>query len=127
MFFIHHVLGVRPHGDALWLKPKLLSGVDKIISTVIVRGQKIAIEGPGLNDDRRPGEAARIVDVPQSVKRLAKTNSGMCHAVIGMEAMLNLCARRGVMFHESGLFPWTVPPSRKDLRGYARFNGPRKA
>ena len=45
--------------------------------------------------------------------------------VVGMEAMLSLCARRGVMFHESGLFPWTVPPSRKDLRGYNRFAGPK--
>jgi predicted dehydrogenase len=81
------------------------------------RGQVAAVNGAV--------EAARIVDIPASAKRTPTTLYGVCHAVVGMEAMINLCARRGVMFHESGLFPWTVPPARKDLRGYARFAGPK--
>ncbi len=81
------------------------------------RGQVVAVNGAV--------EAARIVDIPASFKRMTSAYQGQCHAVVGMEAMLSLCARRGVMFHESGLFPWTVPPSRKDLRGYTRFAGPK--
>ena len=74
-----------------------------------------------MASDRSP----RIVDIPASFKRMTSAYQGQCHAVVGMVAMLSLCACRGVMFHESGLFPWTVPPSRKDLRGYTRFAGPK--
>ncbi|NUN94011.1 MAG: Gfo/Idh/MocA family oxidoreductase [Verrucomicrobiae bacterium] len=81
------------------------------------RGQVAAVNGAL--------EAARIVEIPSAVKRTPKTLYGICHAVVGMEALLSLCARRGVMFHESGLFPWTVSPERKTLRDYTRFSGPK--
>jgi predicted dehydrogenase len=81
------------------------------------RGQVVAVNGAS--------EATGIVDIPDRVKRIVKTSQGTTHAVIGMEAMVTLCATRRTMMSESGLFDWTVAPGHKDLADYRHFAGPR--
>lgn len=71
-------------------------------------------------------QAASIVDIPPSFTRSVKTLQGLCQAVVGMEAMITLCARLNVMMNESRLFDWTVPAVRMDLRNYTHFSGPRQ-
>ncbi len=70
MLFMHHVLGVRPHADALWLRPKLLSGVDKITSIVIVRGQKIALTIHRSTGSPRCTAAGSSIPVIDGVARI---------------------------------------------------------
>lgn len=56
-FFIHHLLGVRPGGNELVLRPRLLAGLDEVEARLRVRGQLLRLSV------RRAcsGEAARLV------------------------------------------------------------------
>jgi cellobiose phosphorylase len=41
VFFVHHLLGVRPNKNELVIRPRLLSGLDKAKASLILRGQRI--------------------------------------------------------------------------------------
>lgn len=43
MFFVHHLLGVRPSRNELVVRPRLLNGLDNVKATLILRGQTIDI------------------------------------------------------------------------------------
>jgi hypothetical protein len=40
---VHHILGVRPSGDQLWLRPRLPVGVDRIEATFRVRDHRLRL------------------------------------------------------------------------------------
>ncbi|MCX6145448.1 MAG: hypothetical protein NTZ35_19750 [Ignavibacteriales bacterium] len=41
VFFVHHLLGVRPNKNELVIRPRLLSGLDKARASLTLRGQRI--------------------------------------------------------------------------------------
>jgi hypothetical protein len=43
MFFVHHLLGVRPSRNELVVRPRLLKGMDNVKATLLLRGQTINI------------------------------------------------------------------------------------
>ncbi|MBI4428273.1 MAG: hypothetical protein HY562_04060 [Ignavibacteriales bacterium] len=44
IFFIHHVLGVRPSPRKILIRPKLLSGIDRVKSTLFVHRHEVALD-----------------------------------------------------------------------------------
>lgn len=44
LFFIHHFLGVRPSVTTLTVRPRLLSGLQAVDASVLVRGQRIQLK-----------------------------------------------------------------------------------
>ena len=70
-------------------------------------------------------EAAAVHTVPESEINLVPGPGGaQGRAIRGIEAAFAECARRGQLLSESGLVGWSVPPGRRDLRGYRLFAGP---
>ncbi len=43
MFFVHHMLGVRPDPQKVRIRPKLLSGLDSIDSTVVLHSHRVRL------------------------------------------------------------------------------------
>ncbi len=41
LYFVHHFLGVRPEPEALVIRPRLLSGIENVEASVLVRGQPV--------------------------------------------------------------------------------------
>jgi hypothetical protein len=41
VFFVHHLLGVRPNKNELIIRPRLLSGLDKAKASLTLRSQRI--------------------------------------------------------------------------------------
>jgi hypothetical protein len=55
--FVHHVAGVRPQVDRLTIRPRLLTGLDSLSTTHMVRGTKL-----GLEIRRKDEEPYALVD-----------------------------------------------------------------
>ncbi len=66
-------------------------------------------------------EATPIYDVPASAYQI---NESGVREIDGIVDVFHQCARDHQLLHESGTYPWTKPAGRKDLQGYAHFNGP---
>ncbi|HLF20156.1 MAG TPA: hypothetical protein VI704_05165, partial [Bacteroidota bacterium] len=43
-FFIHHMLGVRPSPQQMVLRPRLISGLDRVKAKVVVHGHSVALD-----------------------------------------------------------------------------------
>jgi cellobiose phosphorylase len=43
MFFVHHLLGVRPSRNELVIRPRLLTGIESVEATLHVRGYPVDI------------------------------------------------------------------------------------
>jgi cellobiose phosphorylase len=43
MFFVHHLLGVRPSRDEFVLRPRLLSGLSSVKTSLVLRGQTVDV------------------------------------------------------------------------------------
>ena len=70
-------------------------------------------------------EAAPVRPVPADrVEVFAGRAGEPTRAIRGIEGAFEECARRGQLLSESGLVGWSVPPGRRDLRGYRHFAGP---
>lgn len=50
-FFVHHLLGVRPSPKLLTVRPRLLSGINKVDATVKLRG--VDVELKLIRDDKQ--------------------------------------------------------------------------
>lgn len=57
IFFVHHLLGVRPSPAGLRIRPRLLAGLEQVKATAVVRGHLI-----GLTVKRVAGESRAWVD-----------------------------------------------------------------
>lgn len=44
MFFMHHLVGIRPEPDALVIRPRLLSGLGPVEARATVRGHSVAVK-----------------------------------------------------------------------------------
>ncbi len=53
--FIHHMLGVRPRGNALNLRPMLVPGVDRMEADLLVRGGRLRLEVRRARRGEEPG------------------------------------------------------------------------
>jgi hypothetical protein len=53
MFFIHHLVGVRPSKNELTLRPRLLSSMNNVTTSLMLRGQRIEISI--LRSGKEPG------------------------------------------------------------------------
>lgn len=60
IFFVYHILGVRPTKNELIVHPRLLSGLNKVKATVVLRGQPI-----DLTTSRAEKEAVALVNGKQ--------------------------------------------------------------
>jgi cellobiose phosphorylase len=43
MFFVHHLLGVRPSRDEFVLRPRLLRGLNSVKTSLLLRGQTVEV------------------------------------------------------------------------------------
>lgn len=53
--FVHHMLGVRPGGSALSLRPKLIPGVDRMDADLALRGGRLELEIRRARRGEEPG------------------------------------------------------------------------
>jgi hypothetical protein len=44
MYFVHHLLGIRPDRESVTIRPRLLPGVDSVSGTVIIHGHNVAYD-----------------------------------------------------------------------------------
>jgi len=65
IFFVHHLLGVRPNLDELLLRPRLLSGLDSVTARVPLRGDFLDLT---LKRSSGPWRAIRDDEAPIQVK-----------------------------------------------------------
>jgi hypothetical protein len=71
-------------------------------------------------------EATPIYNTTEAKVRTVQAYMGACRAITSIEAFSSLAARRNCMLHESGLFEWTRPAGKFDLRNYSHFAGPKE-
>lgn len=73
-------------------------------------------------------EAAAVRPLPAAaIEALPGRDGASLRAIRGIEETFARCARQGQLLSESGLAAWSVPPGRRDLRGYRHFAGPAAA
>ena len=88
-----------------------------VATLAVARAHLVAVNGAS--------EAAPVRPVPpQFLQTLPSGGDGRLTAIPGVEDLLQACAERQCLPHETGLAEWTAPGGARDLRGYAFFSGP---
>jgi predicted dehydrogenase len=89
-----------------------------LASLEVARAHAVAICGAS--------EASPVITIPRDAWNTIEYAKAPLRVIPGIGAAFEECSRRHKLLHETGLYRWTHPAGRKDLRGYNHFNGPKK-
>jgi predicted dehydrogenase len=89
-----------------------------VASLEVARAHVVAVCGAS--------EATPVITLPQDAWNTIEYAKAPLRVIPGIGAAFEECSRRHKLLHETGLYRWTQPAGRKDLRGYNHFNGPKK-
>jgi predicted dehydrogenase len=96
-------------------------GVDGVLGSTLemARAHVVAVNAAS--------EAAPIADVPEKfVDVISTADQSQLRAIHDIVAALESCVRDQCLLHETGHAPWSYPPVRTPVNGYAHFAGPAK-